>query len=157
MSTVKKFGAWNIVANQLKKQSIHIKVAVDKGFTKVALTGERIVLEHIQNQDLDWEPLQETYREKKRKQAYSDSIYVKTGSYFNEIKGWHDRKRVYVGIPKGAINSDGNSLETIGQTLEYGSNKLNIPPRPLMEPSMEETKAEAHKIMKAVLKEVLGL
>lgn len=157
MSTINKFGAWNLVASQLRHKANEVEKAIDKGFGKIALAGEAIVLSHIQNQDLPWEPLAESYRAKKRQQGYSDNIYVRTGSYFKEVKGWHDDKKVYVGIPENTLNYEGNALDVIAQTLEYGSHKLNIPPRPLMEPSMEETKKKTNDIMKQVLKEVLGL
>lgn len=65
-------------------------------------------------------------------------MYVATSSYKQAITSFVVERVAYVGLKKVARNKAGQELADIAATLEYGSVKRNIPPRPLWQPTQEK-------------------
>ena len=138
--TMKKTGDWKaatLLAMNLKKD---LKAAQEMSLKRFAVKGEAIAIGHIENQDLNWEQLDPKYKAAKERQGYSDKIYVRTSTYFQNITSWVTDGKALVGVKRTVKNEDGESVANIAKILEYGSKARNLKARPLWRPSWKETR-----------------
>jgi hypothetical protein len=103
---------------------------------QLGLKGERLAKEHLQNQDLNWTPLNVHYLKRKQntgkgKRRLSEKTLIATGSYFHSITSYTTARTVAIGVLRGVRNADGVEIANIARIHEYGSKKRNIPARPL--------------------------
>lgn len=113
---------------------------VDKVMKEAAFKMERIMVLHIQNQDLDHEPLTARYLSRKIAEGYSENILIRTGTALETIRVMQiDKDSYFVGWPRGIKEKDGEEeVFNIMAVHEFGSNDGTIPARPVVQPSLEE-------------------
>ena len=133
-------GDWNRAGIHLKNLAVKLKPA----FSAQLYEDGQMVLEklqgHIDNQDLSWTPLSQRTIELK---GGDTTIYVETGQLRNglsvrRIKSSVRGDTIFVGASPWKSHAGGMKLSELMIWLEYGTDK--IPPRPLIEPTMEEVK-----------------
>jgi hypothetical protein len=136
---VKMVGAWKKatkVAAMLKKTFEAVR---RRHLEWIRDEGVRIVTDHINAADLNWEPLSDSYKKQKAKDGKDTQIYKATGRLIESINGvLVGKDSVFVGIRNGARSETGEDLVMIATVLEYGARGKNIPARPLWLPSMDE-------------------
>ena len=93
---------------------------------------------HIDSQDLGWVKLADSTIELK---GGDDTIYVETGELRNgltvrRIKSTAKGSTIFVGASPWKRHSGGMKMSDLLIWLEYGTDK--IPPRPLVQPTLEE-------------------
>lgn len=136
---MKLTGKWNLV-NAITKNLERVgKEAMQEGLSKAGLFAEAKAKSHISKQDLGWVPLNQKYRDSKERQGFSTNILVKSSAYFQAITSYTQGKNAYVGVKKIARDKDGNEIANIAAVHEFGSDKMNIPARPLWQPVLQET------------------
>lgn len=136
MSNIRRFGDWKKaqnMSNNLKKDINHANTVALK---QIGLKTERLVVKYIQSQPKTWPPLSEDYLRRKERQGDSNLMLRKSGTYINSIRSSVEepKKLVFVGVKKEAVSDEGEVLANIGAVLEYGSEKINVKPRPHFEP-----------------------
>lgn len=149
----KKIGDWNGAINYLAQMSYRVKTVTKREQLQVVKDLKRIVIGHIINQDLNWQPLSEHTKSRKN-QENKDKILIDTELYLNSITITRDNDSVSVGIAKGkAYRKKGNftSVDRVANMLEYGTTRM--PARPLWNPSLDEmggAKGIKNRIAKAI-------
>jgi phage gpG-like protein len=136
-SGMKKTGNWG----QVNKIVNHLSGDINKGtqvaLKQVGLKAESIAVKHIKNQDLEWEDLDEDYKERKGKKGLSTKTLVSTSDYMNSITSNSDGKTAFAGVKKDVKSKDGTEIISIAAVHEFGTD--NIPKRELWKPTFEET------------------
>jgi len=114
-------------------------IATTKEVKRAAFLGQRkfadkllkIVLDHIDNQDLGWAD--------KKKPNNDPRVLVDMEDYYNHIRIYQEDYTVHVGVRRGDTNRLGKSLWKIALTLEMGRDgRAAMEARPLWEPSLLE-------------------
>lgn len=136
---LKMTGDWHRAGITLKNLAVKLYPAFS---AKIYEDGE-MVLErmkgHIYNQDLNWEPLAESTVALK---GGDTTIMIDTGTLVDgltvrRIKSTTKGSTIFVGASPWKTHApSGMKMSDIMIWLEYGTDK--IPPRPLVEPTMEE-------------------
>lgn len=148
-------GDWNRAGVYLRNLSIKLKPAFE---AKLYEDGE-FVLEkmrgHIDNQDLQWTPLAERTVELK---GGDTTIYVETGKLrdgltVRRIKSSVKGSTIFVGASPWKRHESGMSMSDLLIWLEYGTDK--IPPRPLVQPTIEEVESILKEHWKDLMEELL--
>lgn len=150
-------GDWNRAGVYLKNLAVKLKPA----FEAQLYEDGQFVLEkmrgHIDNQDLNWTPLAERTIELK---GGDDTIYVETGALrdglvVRRIKSTTKGSTIFVGASPWKRHEGGMKMSDLLIWLEYGTDK--IPPRPLVQPTIEEVenilKTHWKDLMKELIKE----
>ena len=150
-------GDWNRAGVYMKNLAVKLKPAFE---AQLYEDGE-FVLEkmrgHIDSQDLSWIPLAERTIELK---GGDDTIYVETGALrdgltVRRIKSSTKGSIIFVGASPWKRHEGGMKMSDLMIWLEYGTDK--IPPRPLVQPTIEEVedilKDNWERLMKELLKE----
>lgn len=136
--SLKLTGDWNKAGVYLKNLAVKLKPA----FEAQLYEDGQFVLEkmrgHIDSQDLDWTPLSQKTIELK---GGDDTIYVETGALRNgltvrRIKSSTKGSTIFVGASPWKRHKKGMKMSDLLIWLEYGTDK--IPPRPLVQPTIEE-------------------
>lgn len=131
-------GDWNKAGVHLKNLAVKLKPA----FEVQLWEDGKFVLEtmkgHIDNQDLDWTPLAQRTVELK---GGDTTIYVETGQLkdglvVRRIKSSTKGSTIFVGASPWKRHEGGMKMSDLMIWLEYGTDK--IPPRPLVQPTIEE-------------------
>lgn len=131
-------GDWNRAGVYLRNLAVRLKPA----FEAQIWEDGQFVLEkmrgHIDNQDLSWTPLAERTVELK---GGDTTIYVETGELRNgltvrRIKSSVKGSTIFVGASPWKRHKGGMKMSELMIWLEYGTDKL--PPRPLVQPTIEE-------------------
>jgi hypothetical protein len=141
---------------------------------RIAERYREVLLQHIEEQDLEWPPLQEAYRQWKIDQGLDPRIWIATGELRDHIVVWksfetHSTAGIRVGymagIPRSAERTTGEALFIIARALEFGvpadlmpqlteetRRRIEeerggwfIPPRPLFLPSARQVAREAQQ------------
>ena len=115
----------------------------------------KVMQGHIDNQDLSWTPLSERTVELK---GGDTTIYVETGELRNglsvrRIKSSVKGSTIFVGASPWKRHSGGMRLSDLMIWLEVGTDKM--PPRPLIEPSIEEVQDIIQSNWKELMKELV--
>ena len=110
----------------------------------MGLAGEKgidIAHQHMNNQDLNWQPLHPRTVERKKKRS-SDKILIDTSTYAQSITQKYSKlkRQVFIGVLRSAQSSQGQQLTNIARVHEFGSVARNIPKRPLWHPTKDEVK-----------------
>ena len=113
---------------------------LDKVMKEAAFRLERIMVLHIQDQDLDHEPLSFRYIFRKIAEGYSEDILIRTGTALETVRVIQiDKDSYFVGWPRGIKDKDGKEeVFNIMAVHEFGSNDGTIPARPIVQPSLKE-------------------
>ena len=148
-------GDWNRAGLYLKNLSVRLKPA----FEAQLYEDGQFVLEkmrgHIDDQDLNWTPLAERTIELK---GGDDTIYVETGALrdgltVRRIKSTVKGSTIFVGASPWKRHEGGMKMSDLMIWLEYGTDK--IPPRPLVQPTIEEVESILEKHWKDLMEELI--
>lgn len=156
MFSLEKIGDWVKVRKLTRNLKADLSEVNKKSLAKVGLFAERQAVMALQRQELDWQPLSEKYLEAKKKRGESEKILIATSTYIQSITsqvggqmlrdangkfmGKAAQKMsgtklpenvVFAGVLKDVKDENGEEIANIAATLEYGSEKRNIPARPL--------------------------
>ena len=150
-------GDWNKAGLFMKNLAVKLKPA----FEAQIWEDGHFVLEkmqgHIDNQDLSWTPLAERTVELK---GGDTTIYIETGALRNgltvrRIKSTAKGSTIFIGASPWKRHEGGMSMSDLMIWLEYGTDK--IPPRPLVQPTIEEVedilKSNWEGLMRELIKE----
>ena len=148
-------GDWNRAGLYMRNLAVKLKPA----FEAQLWEDGQMVLEkmrgHIDSQDLSWTPLAERTVELK---GGDDTIYVETGALKNgltvrRIKSSARGSTIFIGASPWKRHEGGMKMSDLMIWLEYGTDK--IPPRPLVEPTIEEVKDIIQDNWKELMQELL--
>ena len=148
-------GDWNKAGLYLRNLAVKLKPA----FEAQLWEDGQMVLEkmqgHIDSQDLNWTPLAERTVELK---GGDTTIYVETGQLrdgltVRRIKSTVKGSTIFIGASPWKRHSSGMKMSELMIWLEYGTDK--IPPRPLVEPTIEEVKDIIQDNWKELIQELL--
>ena len=148
-------GDWNRAGLYLKNLAVKLKPA----FEAQLMEDGQFVLEkmraHIDDQDLNWTPLAERTIELK---GGDDTIYVETGALRNgltvrRIKSTVKGSTIFIGASPWKRHEGGMKMSELMVWLEYGTDK--IPPRPLVQPTIEEVEDILKNHWKDLMKELI--
>lgn len=134
MANVRRIGDWNKARALSKGLKSEIIVANRIALQRIGLETEKWLVKYIKSQPNTWPPLDAEYLRRKTSgnPSYSENMLTRTGSYINSITSnvIDPVSKVFVGVKKGVMSDDGEDLVKIGAVLEYGSEKMNVKPRP---------------------------
>ena len=129
MIIITKFGPWLEVNAALGSLPILIRESAIWGMRKASERLRKIVIDHIDNQDLGWTKLDP-------KTVTGDPrILVDTEAYRNAIQSYRVRWTYFTGVRHNEYNNRGIRIVDYALAHEYG---LGVPIRPLWEPSIKE-------------------
>ncbi len=133
-------GDWDLALQLTKNLKDEMEDAAAKGMKIIGLQAEKIAKMHISRQDLNWKPLNEEYKERKKKQGYSTNILVRTSTYFQNITTYTTKTTTFAGVRRAVTDDDGNEIANLAAVHEFGSAKAGIDKRPLWTPTFVEVK-----------------
>lgn len=152
--TLEMTGDWNRAGLYLRNLAVKLRPAFEG---KLYEDGQ-LVLEkmrgHIDNQDLNWTPLSERTIALK---GGSEVIYIETGKLRNgltvrRIKSTVKGSTLFIGASPWKKHGD-IKMSDLMIWLEYGTDK--IPPRPLVQPTVDEVKELLKNHWVELMKELL--
>ena len=148
-------GDWNRAGLYMRNLAIKLKPA----FEAQLYEDGKFVLEkmqgHIDNQDLDWTPLAQRTVELK---GGDTTIYVETGQLrdgltVRRIKSSVKGSTIFIGASPWKRHNSGAKMSDLMIWLEYGTDK--IPPRPLIQPTIEEVEDILKEHWKDLMEELI--
>lgn len=152
--TLEMTGDWNRAGLYLRNLAVKLRPAFEG---KLYEDGQ-LVLEkmrgHIDNQDLNWTPLSKRTIALK---GGSEVIYIETGKLrdgltVRRIKSTVKGSTLFIGASPWKKH-DGIKMSDLMIWLEYGTDK--IPPRPLVQPTIDEVKELLKNHWVELMKELL--
>lgn len=155
MMSLRLTGDWNRAGVHLRNLAVKLKPAFE---AQLYEDGEFVLekmRDHIDNQDLNWTPLAERTVELK---GGDDTIYVETGQLrdglvVRRIKSTVKGSTIFVGASPWKRHESGMKMSDLMIWLEYGTDK--IPPRPLVQPTIEEVKDILKSNWEDLMKELI--
>lgn len=140
MLRLKMTGDWNRAGLKLQNLAVKLSPAFEAQFMEDGEFVLKTMQGHIDSQDLNWTPLSERTIELK---GGDTTIYVETGQLRNglvvrRIKSSVKGSTIFVGASPWKRHEGGMKMSDLMIWLEYGTDK--IPPRPLVQPTIEEVK-----------------
>lgn len=152
---IDKIGNWDKFSMLAANLTRELQLASDICLKRWALKAEGIAKNHISTQDLAngfWLPLAAYTIEKRSDRGTGYSTLLEYGLYLQAITSYVEKDTAYVGVRRGMIHEDGTDLDFIARINEEGHQSLNIPARPLWQPTLMETMEWhiAHNSMKDI-------
>ena len=153
--SLKMTGDWNKAGLHLQNLSVRLKPAFEAQFMEDGEFVLKTMQGHIDSQDLDWTPLSDRTIELK---GGDTTVYVETGALKNglvvrRIKSSARGSTIFVGASPWKRHEGGMKMSELMIWLEYGTDK--IPPRPLVEPTIEEVEDILKDHWKDLMKELI--
>lgn len=153
--SLKLTGDWNKAGVYLKNLAVKLKPAFeaqlweDGNFVLEKMRG------HIDNQDLSWTPLSERTVELKGGDTtiYVETGYLRDGLTVRRIKSSTRGSTLFIGASPWKRHKGGMKMSELMIWLEYGTDK--IPPRPLVQPTIEEVEDILRNNWKDLMKELI--
>lgn len=106
---------------------------------EAAFKLEAIIVQHIQDQDLPWKALDDAYKKRKKREGFSELIWVRTGTALETVRVFEiDSQSYFVGWVRGTESADGEDMVNIAAVMEFGPDDDPGRARPVVEPSVEE-------------------
>ena len=148
-------GDWNKAGVYLKNLAVRLKPAFEAQLWEDGQFVLDKMRSHIDDQDLNWTPLSERTVELK---GGDTTIYVETGQLQNglvvrRIKSTTKGSTLFIGASPWKRHDSGMKMSDLIIWLEYGTDK--IPPRPLVQPTIEEVKDLLRDNWKDLMKELI--
>ena len=148
-------GDWNRAGVYLRNLAVKLKPAFEAQLWEDGNLVLDTMRGHIDSQDLSWTPLAERTVELK---GGDTTIYVETGELRNgltvrRIKSSTKGSTIFVGASPWKRHKGGMKMSELMIWLEYGTDKL--PPRPLVEPTIEEVKDIIQNNWKELMRELI--
>lgn len=147
-------GDWNRAGVYLKNLAVKLKPTFEAQLYEDGKFVLEKMREHIDSQDLPWTPLAEKTIELK---GGDDTIYVETGQLrdgltVRRIKSTTKGSTIFVGASPWKRHESGMKMSELMIWLELGTDK--IPPRPLVQPTIEEVEDILKDNWKELLKDL---
>lgn len=149
-------GDWNRAGLHLRNLAVQLNPAFQAQFEEDGKFVLETMQSHIDRQDLNWTPLSSHTIELK---GGDDTIYIETGELRNglsvrRIKSSVKGSTIFVGAsPWKRHAPSGAKLSDLLIWLEYGTDK--IPPRPLVQPTIDEVKDILQKHWKDLFQDLV--
>ena len=148
-------GDWNRAGVFMRNLAVKLRPAFEAQLMEDGQFVLEKMIDHIDKQDLNWTPLAERTIELK---GGDDTIYVETGQLkdgltVRRIKSSAKGSTIFVGASPWKRHEGGMKMSDLMIWLEYGTDK--IPPRPLVQPTIEEVEDILKKHWKDLMKELI--
>lgn len=148
-------GDWNRAGLYMKNLAVKLKPAFQAQLYEDGEFVLEVMKDHIRDQDLNWTPLAQRTVELK---GGDTTIYVETGQLMDgltvrRIKSSTKGSTVFIGASPWKRHEGGMKMSDLLIWLEYGTDK--IPPRPLVQPTIEEVKDLLKDHWKDLMKELI--
>ena len=148
-------GDWNRAGVFMRNLAVKLKPAFEAQLYEDGQFVLDTMKGHIDSQDLNWTPLSEKTIALK---GGDDTIYVETGQLkdglvVRRIKSSTKGSTIFVGASPWKRHEGGMKMSELMIWLEYGTDKL--PPRPLVQPTIEEVEDILKKNWKDLMKELI--
>ena len=139
----------------MKNLAVKLKPAFEAQLYEDGEFVLEVMKDHIDNQGLNWTPLAERTVELK---GGDTTIYVETGQLkdglvVRRIKSSTKGSTIFVGASPWKRHEGGMKMSELMIWLEYGTDK--IPPRPLVQPTIEEVKDLLKEHWEDLMKELM--
>jgi len=154
--SVELTGDWKRLKQVLNEAAPKIRAESRKKIGRQLKLIEARVLSHIDEQDLEWEPLTEGYKKHKEKKNLSPDILRATNQMYSNITtAQEDNFSGMVGVKRGVRTKDGDDVTDIALIHEQPEDDgTKIPARKLWKPTFEEMKESVHTALKGIAIEV---
>lgn len=135
-------GDWEKCLGTLANGADNIKRNMSRTIRRKMVDVERIVLAHVDRQDLGWDELSDDYAaQKERKGLSPDTLRASNQMYSNITTRQIDSFTGAVGVKRGVKTKDGEDITDIALIHEQPDNDgKKIPARKLWEPTFNEIK-----------------
>lgn len=148
-------GEWNRAGVYLRNLAVNLKPAFEAQLWEDGHLVLEKMRDHIESQDLNWTPLSDRTIELK---GGDDTIYVETGALKNgltvrRVKSSVKGSTLFIGASPWKRHEGGMKMSELMIWLEYGTDK--IPPRPLVQPTIEEVEDLLKKNWEDLMKELI--
>lgn len=148
-------GDWNRAGLYMKNLAVKLKPAFQAQLYEDGEFVLEVMKDHIRDQDLNWTPLAQRTVELK---GGDTTIYVETGQLrdgltVRRIKSSTKGSTVFIGASPWKRHEGGLKMSDLLIWLEYGTDK--IPPRPLVQPTIEEVKDLLKEHWEDLMKELI--
>ena len=148
-------GDWNRAGLYMKNLAVKLKPAFEAQLWEDGQFVLETMKGHIDNQDLNWTPLSERTVELK---GGDTTIYVETGQLkdgliVRRVKSSVKGSTLFIGASPWKTHEGGMKMSELMIWLEYGTDK--IPPRPLVQPTIEEVKDILKEHWKDLMRELI--
>lgn len=148
-------GDWNRAGVYLRSLAVKLKPVFEAQLWEDGQFVLEKMRSHIDSQDLSWTPLAERTIELK---GGDDTIYVETGALRNgltvrRVKSSTKGSTLFIGASPWKRHEGGMKMSELMIWLEYGTDK--IPPRPLVQPTIEEVEEILKDNWKDLMKELI--
>jgi len=159
---VKRTGNWEKVRAKLNNtMGIKMTRAIRQATVRNAVFLVREIQKGIRNQAPGGKPFvklaESTIKRKGSKKALID-----TGFLINSVTCKIMADKAFVGLLRGTVSKDGESIVNIGAVMEYGAtiNHPNgaviiIPPRPFLHPVMQKYRKEIEQNYRSAIENIL--
>lgn len=137
--SMRRTGNWGGIGRLISTLPQELEAAKRLSLRRWSLKAESLAKGHMSAQDLGWTPLKAKTVARKLREGKSELILIATSSYFQAITSWVDNDKALVGVKKGTRGKDGQLLDVVARTHEFGAPSKNIPARPLWTPTYNET------------------
>ena len=135
---IQKYGSTKDIANAFNNLNKAVEEGTKEALMKTGLKGEQLAVKHMKSQDLGWQPLDEKYLARKKKQGESNKVLIASTTYLQSITSVFQGNKTFVGVKRDAKAENGESLVDIAYIHEFGSIARNITRRPLWQPVLKE-------------------
>jgi hypothetical protein len=167
-------GDWEGVKRRLRRVAEKLEAEASQATSKGLALIEKTALGHLDEQDLNWEPLSEKYarykaRTRSRKwrrrrltagkenpRSLSPKILIATATYRQAITSY--KTSPYsgeVGVSRQETNKDGTKLVNIGKFHEEGTK--NMPQRELWGPTADELEDKILKNYQGAVRKLIDV
>lgn len=144
-------GDWNRAGVYMRSLAVKLKPAFEAQLWEDGQLVLETMQKHIDSQDLSWTPLADRTVELK---GGDTTIYIETGQLrdgltVRRVKSSAKGSTIFVGASPWKRHEGGMKMSELMIWLEYGTDKL--PPRPLVQPTIEEVE----KVLKSNWKQLM--
>ncbi len=135
-------GDWQRLMGNLDRVSNRLKSDTGKAIGRSLAKIERTVLDHVDAQDLAWEPLTDAYAARKAAAGLDpDTLRATNQMYENITTDQPNDFSGAVGVTRGVLTKDGEDVTEIALIHEQPDDDGKVmPARKLWKPSFEEVK-----------------
>jgi len=137
--SVRRTGNWRGISRFMGELPKTLQESRQLSLRRWSLKAEGLAKGHMSAQDLGWTPLAAKTVAAKLRKGQSELILIATSSYFQSITSWATNDKALVGVRRGIRGKDGQLIEVVARTHEFGAPAKNIVARPLWKPVLDET------------------
>ena len=150
-----KFGDWTKAGKVLQGLQVNLCPAFKAQLKEDGDLILSTIQGHIDKQDLGWVPLSSKTVEIKRGNStiYVDTGYLRDNLEVRRVKSPKDGLTLFIGASAWKRTPSGVKFSDLMIWLEYGTDKM--PPRPLVQPTIEEVEDIIRKNWVDLMKELI--